>query len=294
MSTQSQDPQSPDPQSPDPQSQDPQTQRPRTSTKTAQRRARQERARAAREAERRAARRRKNLVVGGVVAAVIAVLVGIGVIVGVTSSGSDNRAVVAPRGAVMDGPAIARGATVVGNADAPVTVDLYEDFNCPVCGQFEKADGEALNALVKDGTAKIRYHMLSFIDDKNGGTYSHRAANAFAAAFQYGTPEQAQALHAALYANQPDESSAAGLSNERILELARSVGLTSPQFAAAVNNDEFGPWVKEVADLGSKAGVNGTPTIFVNERQVELKSLINQAGQLDPNILTQQVRAAAG
>jgi protein-disulfide isomerase len=264
-----------------------------SSTKTQQRRARQDKARAAREAERRAARRRKNLIVSGVVVLVVLVLVGIGIAVG-TSSSKKPTTVLRPKDAVTTGAPVAQGAVLVGKATAPVTLDLYEDFNCPICGQFEKADGASLTTMVNAGKVKIRYHMLSFIDDHNGGTYSHRSSAAFAAADTYAGSDKAFQLHAALYANQPDETSKAGLSNEKIVQLAQSVGITEPQFASSLNNGDFGGWVEQVADLGSKAGVNGTPTIYIKEQQVDTAQLANSSGQFDPAVLTQRIQAAAG
>lgn len=261
-------------------------------TKTAQRRARQEKARAAREAERRASLRKRRLVVGGVVAAVLVLAAVIGIVVGTSRSGGKGPLVL-PRDAVTTGSPVAQSGILIGQASAPVTLDLYEDFNCPICGEFEKADGPTVNNLIKDGKIKVRYHMLSFIDDHNGGTYSHRSSGAFAAADTYGTADQALALHAALYANQPDENSSAGLPNSKIIELASDAGVTSQQFVDAVTKNSFAPWVQRVADDGSKAGVTGTPTIYVNEKQVQLQSLANSSGQLDPSLLTKAIDGAA-
>ncbi len=264
-----------------------------SSTKTQQRRARQDKARAAREAERRAARRRQNLIVSGVVVLVVLVLVGIGIAIG-SSSSKKPTTVLRPRDAVTSGSPVAQGAVLIGKASAPVTLDLFEDFNCPICGQFEKANGASLATMVNDGKVKIRYHMLSFIDDHNGGTYSHRSSGAFAAADTYAGSDKAFQLHAALYANQPDETSKAGLSNEKIVQLAQSVGITEPQFETSVNNGDFNGWVAEVADLGSKAGVTGTPTLYINEQKVETAQLANSSGQFDPAVLAQKIQAAGG
>lgn len=263
----------------------------RTGTKTAQRRARQEKARAAREAERRAARRKQRLVVGGVVAAVLVLAAVIGIVVG-TSSSKSSGPVAIPRTAVTTGSPVARSGILIGSASAPVTLDLYEDFNCPICGQFEKAFGTTITDMVKSNKIAVRYHMLSFIDDHNGGTYSHRSSGAFAAADTYGTPDQALAFHSALYANQPDETSKAGLADSKIISLAGGAGITSPQFVDAVNKNAFASWVARVADDGSKAGVTGTPTIYINEKQVQLQDLANAQGQLDPTVLTQKIQAA--
>jgi protein-disulfide isomerase len=261
-------------------------------TKTQQRLLRQEKARAVREAERRATARRKRFVVGAIVAAVIVLMAGIGIAVGVSRSGKSGP-LVAPRDAVTTGSPVAQGGMLIGKATAPVTLDLYEDFTCPICGEFEKGDGATVSKLIADGRVKVRYHMLSFIDDNNGSTYSHRAANAFAAADTFAGADKALALHAALYANQPSETSSTGLPNTRILDLASTAGITSQPFTDAVDKNAYASWVSRAADDGSKAGVNGTPTIYVNEKKVDLTKLVNASKQFDPALLTAAVDTAA-
>jgi protein-disulfide isomerase len=261
-------------------------------TKTKQRLERQERARALREAERKAARRRRNLITSAVVVVVLLIAVGVGIGISASRSGHSGP-VTQPRDAVTTGSPVAVGGMVIGNASAPVTMDAYEDFTCPNCGNFEKGLGTTVTQLVKNGTLKVRYHMMSFIDDNNGGTYSHRAANAFAAADTYAGPDQALALHTVLYANQPSETSAAGLTDGKIIELASSVGITDQKFVDAVTKNSFQSWVNKVADDASKAGVNQTPTLYLNEKPLDIKSLIKGNGY-DPALLIQQVNAAKG
>jgi protein-disulfide isomerase len=247
-------------------------------SKTQARQSRQDRARAMREAEHNAGRRRRRQLValGSVVVIIVAVVVGIVV---QSSNGSGGGSGAVPTGAVTSGPSSAKGGMLIGQANAPVTMDAYEDFNCPICGELEKTVDTNLTALVNDGTLRVRYHMMSFIDDNNGGTYSHRAANAFAAANTYGTSAQALKLHVLLYQHQPNESSKAGLSDQQILSYAASVGLTSPQFVNAVKTMEFKNWVNTVADDASKAGVNGTPTLYLNGQHIDSSKLVDSTGQ---------------
>jgi len=247
-------------------------------SKTQTRQARQERARALREAEQSAARRRRRQFVALGVAVVVVIAVVVGIAVGSSKSGSGGP-VPLPTDAVTTGAKTAQGGMVIGKASAPVTLDAYEDFNCPICGEYEKTTGSTVSKLINDGTLKVRYHIMSFIDDNNGGTYSHRAANAFAAADTYGGQDKALALHALLYANQPDESSKAGLSDQQILSYAAQVGLTSPQFVNAVWTMEYKGWVSKVADDASKAGVNGTPTFYLNGKSIATSKLLDSTGQ---------------
>jgi protein-disulfide isomerase len=247
-------------------------------SKTQARQAREERARAMREAEQSSARRRRRQFVALGVAVVVVLAVVIGIAVGSSKSGS-NGPVALPPDAVTTGAKSAQGGMIIGKSTAPVTLDAYEDFTCPICGEFEKTTGSTVVKMINDGTLKVRYHLMSFIDDNNGGTYSHRAANAFAAADKYGGMDKALALHTILYAHQPSETSKAGLSDQQILSYAAQVGLTSPQFVNAVKTMEFKGWVSKVADDASKANVTGTPTFYLNGKTVNTQTLLDSTGQ---------------
>ena len=44
-------------------------------------------------------------------------------------------------------------------------VDVWEDFQCPICRQFETAERRAqIEALATDGKARVVYHTLTFLD----------------------------------------------------------------------------------------------------------------------------------
>jgi hypothetical protein len=43
-------------------------------------------------------------------------------------------------------------------------VDIWEDFQCPICQQFEGLNGQYISSLVKDKKATVRFHTLSFLE----------------------------------------------------------------------------------------------------------------------------------
>src|SRR4051812_31543527 len=108
-------------------------------------------------AQRRSEQRRRNLIVGGVAIAVIAVVVGIGI--AVQGTRDKTGPVVVPAG-IVDTYGIARG-----DASAPVTMDLYEDFQCPVCRAYEGYLGDTYTKNIDAGTLRIVYHPMAFLDD---------------------------------------------------------------------------------------------------------------------------------
>ena len=158
--------------------------------------------RAAEAAARARAQRRRRAVVGGVVAAVV-VLVAVVVTVVVQSSRTSTSAAAAVPANTADGGQV----VVVGSAAAPVTVDLYEDFQCPNCKALEDSTGSTIHDLVTAGTVQVHYHGMAFLDTSANDDYSTRALDAAAAVVDAAGPDAFQRFHDLLYANQPVEVS---------------------------------------------------------------------------------------
>ena len=46
----------------------------------------------------------------------------------------------------------------LGNPDAPVVVEAYEDFLCPHCGEWtETVESQLRDGYIKDGTVRLEY-----------------------------------------------------------------------------------------------------------------------------------------
>ena len=191
---------------------------------------------------------------------VVAVLVIAGLIGWGALAGQDGDAgrVTTPPTAVDEGTAFAFG-------DGPVRIDVYEDFMCPACREFESASGAALQQMITDHKATVQFHPIAILDRYSNGTeYSTRAAATAAAAAAGGRFRE---YHDTLYANQPAEGSD-GLDDAKLIELGRSVGLTDASFADAVNGRAYTGWATQVTETASARGVTGTPTVKVNGKQL--------------------------
>lgn len=155
----------------------------------------------------------------------------------------------------------AHGYGITYNADlkdVPV-IDIYEDFQCPVCAQFEAAQGDYIESLIADKKATVVYHTLSFL-----GPESIAAANAGACAADEG---KFLDFHKMLYVTQPKENSGAW-SNAALAASGPSAGITSQKFTTCVNKGKFADWVGNVASEGAKKNVNSTPTVFINGKEL--------------------------
>lgn len=216
------------------------------------------RARLAREMQLRqqaARRRRRRLITSAVVAALLLVasMIGYGVY-----AAQQPKHVKAPHAAT----AAQRTGLTVGKG--PVTVDLYVDFMCPICRQYEKQAAPVLDRYLEQGRITVVYHPLNILDDYSSTRYSTRAGAAAAAAADEG---KLVPYTEALYAAQPPEHSA-GLTDARLIEIGRSVGITSDAFARAVKGDKYEDWITYVTAKADERGIRGTPTVYVDGHQI--------------------------
>lgn len=253
-----------------------------------------EKARLIREAQIKKDKRNKVFIGWGIVGAVVAILVIVGLVVttniqqntpiadqgpvpasanvngGVTllantevkngGGGSVDLANVPAKPDTLPSPLVAPGAEA--EAGQPVKVVAYVDFICPVCKRFEDTYNDALTTLRNDGKISLEYRPLGFLDRQSSTNYSSRAANA-AACVADTSPEKYAEYVDLLFTNQPAEGSA-GLSDDKLKSMASDIGAN---IGSCVDDKKFRPYVKYSTTLAANTGITGTPTIFVDGKQ---------------------------
>ncbi|TQJ58303.1 protein-disulfide isomerase [Arthrobacter sp. SLBN-83] len=253
-----------------------------------------EKARLIREAQAKKDKRNKLLIGWGIVAAVVVILVVVGLVVagniqrnapiadkgptpananahgGVTLLANNQVAKTEPAtvdaASLGDAPKTPPAEVVAPGAEAeagkPVKVVLYVDFICPVCKNFETQYNDQLTSLRNDGKITVEYRPLGFLDSRSTTNYSSRAANA-AACVANTAPEKYADYFNALYAQQPAEGSA-GLSDNDLKKMASDMGV---DINSCVDDKTYRPFVKFTTKEASAIGVTGTPTVFVDGKQ---------------------------
>ena len=239
-----------------------------TQAKREARRARTERAKIAAEERRKAEKRKQQLTRAGLIAGVLVLLVG-GYFF-VSSLGSDKPDT-APAGASDD------YGLVLGEADAPKSVVIYEDFLCPFCGQLEKTVGDQLDAAVEAGEVQVEYRPLGFLERIDD--YSPESANAFAVVLDTSGPEVAKEFHDLLYADQPSESGPFP-DDDDLVALAVEAGAEEADVRPGIEDMAFQGWVDAANEAASQEGVNSTPSVFVNGELVEAQTLNDIAAEM--------------
>ncbi|WP_042430643.1 DsbA family protein [Streptacidiphilus anmyonensis] len=202
--------------------------------------------------------RRRKAMIGAAVVTVVALAAGIAVAATSGGKSAASGPLVIP--AKTTGP---NGTVIVyGNANAKHTLDVWEDFRCPICDKLEKADGPTIQQLADNGTYKIQYHMATFLDRNLGGTGSMDALEVAGAALNDGGVAKFKAFHDVLYANQPEETTDGFGNLNTLLDLAKKVpGLVTPTFTKDVQDRVYAPWAQKVTDAFNSSGVTGTPTL---------------------------------
>ena len=147
--------------------------------------------------------------------------------------------------------------TTLGESAAPVTVYLYEDFQCPICGQFSHDTfPELVNRNVRSGEVKIVSEPLAFI-----GSDSVEAARAALAAGEQNRYWQYSSL---LFENQGGENSGY-VTSDFLRDLAHDTpGLDVNKWDAELKGNSFTSELEAAQAKAQAAGVNATPTLVIS------------------------------
>ncbi|MFZ2503435.1 MAG: thioredoxin domain-containing protein [Nocardioides sp.] len=209
--------------------------------------------------QQRKERARQFAIIGGVAAVVLL----IGVLTWLAMSRDTTGGTVATNpGGTTD------YAVVVGDADAPTTVTIYEDMQCPVCAQFEAGVADQLAAAVDAGKVKVEYRIVSFLDRASTNEYSSRAANAAFAVSDQAGEKAFQAFHDLLFANQPAENGP-GHEDAQLIAYAVEAGADEASITPLIEDKAFEQYIVNATDQMSKNKVTGTPTVFIDGKRIE-------------------------
>ena len=227
-------------------------------------------------------------VIGAVVAVLVVVAVVVAVALGARGSGTATPGASASTASALPVGATGPGGGIVVNAGkakpgAP-TLDLYEDFQCPICGQLEKLFGAQIRSLAAAGDVKLVTHTMSFLDDNLHNDASLRAASAAACAADAG---RFGPYHDAVYAGQPAKEGQ-GYTDAQLEGFAKTAGITGSALSTwqqCVKSGQHTAYAKAVQTQSEKDGVFGTPTLKLNGTVLDLQ-------KLTPEYLTAQVKAA--
>jgi protein-disulfide isomerase len=160
-----------------------------------------------------------------------------------------------------------KGAAILGKSDAKVTIVEFSDFQCPFCKQFiDQTFDQIKKAYIDTGKVKIifRHFPLAFHANAQASAVAAECANTQGKFWQY---------HDLLFKN--GKADGAGLATADLKKYADTLGLNNGSFGFGKN--KFNQCLDDSATLSivqgdlkdaQAAGVTGTPTFYINGKQL--------------------------
>ena len=163
------------------------------------------------------------------------------------------------------------GAPSKGPGKAPVTIVKFEDFQCPFCKQAQATEAQLLSRY--DNKIKLVHRDFPISSIHPLAWKAHEAARC--------ANEQGKfwPYHDLLYTNAPK------LSVDDLKAYAKEAGLTMPAFEQCLTSEKYKTLVQKDVDEGTRLGVSGTPTFFINGRVLSgAQPLATFAGIVDEEL----------
>jgi protein-disulfide isomerase len=238
---------------------------------------RRRQARVAQQAALARAKRRRALIqlaiVGGVAVVVIAIIA-TAVVLGTRG----KNAAAAAGGPVATGTTTVDGASVpfaiggagdtangvrVGSTDAKVSMDLWVDYSCPHCQEFEATNNATITSLVASGKLAVTYHNIQIVTD-----YGTQAGSA-SACLAVHDPNAWPAFNAALYVNHTAATDSWTASDFTRFAASNGGGDATQK---CVTDGTYKSWITANTAASTKADVTGTPTMFIDGKKTDTLS----------------------
>ena len=141
-----------------------------------------------------------------------------------------------------------------GSEKAPVTIVKFEDYQCPFCKQVQPTFNELLSRY--NGKVRLVHKDLPL---ESLHPQARQAAEAARCAYEQG---QFWEYHDKLYGNSPKASA------DDLKSYAKEVDLNVDSFDRCFASGKYKAVVQQDLNEGVQLGLTGTPTIFINGREI--------------------------
>ncbi len=194
----------------------------------------------------------------------ILAVAGVALVVAAVLIGPSLRSSLAPVGEVVEIEPIERpfvDGRAMGVTDAPVLVEVWEDFQCPACKNFSEAvEPMIAETYIANGDVRYVYRHFPFIDGQSATKESQNSANASMCASEQ---ERFWDYHDMLFANWNGENRGS-FNDKRLIAFAETLGLDMEAFNECFDDNTYKAEIDADKNNGVQLGVTGTPSVFVN------------------------------
>jgi protein-disulfide isomerase len=172
----------------------------------------------------------------------------------------------------------------LGSATAPVTVEIWSDFQCPACRHLATdVEPAIISTLVVDGTARLVYRDAAFQGQRGNNPAYDESVEAAAGARCAADQGLFWQMHDWIFANWNGENEGA-FTRDRLRVIAQEAGVDAETYDSCVASGEHQAATRSETMDAIAAGVDSTPTLVINGRTVagvpsvsQLTQLINEA-----------------
>lgn len=160
----------------------------------------------------------------------------------------------------------AEGYWYKGNTDAPVTVTVFGDFQCPSCrAAHQQIESQLDRDYVETGKIRFVFHDFPLPMHPNAVPTAQAARAA-------GAQGQFWAMHDLLYARQEEWASDRNVT-KRLVGYAAELGLDQQAFKRALDDGQYAQVIAAATADGTKRGIKATPTYQVDGQVVDTGGL---------------------
>ncbi|HEV8336941.1 MAG TPA: thioredoxin domain-containing protein [Candidatus Polarisedimenticolia bacterium] len=175
------------------------------------------------------------------------------------------------------------GSPVRGPKSAKVTIVLFSDYQCPYCARVEPLLKQVLDAYPKQVKLVFKQYPLSFHQN------ARPAALASLAAMKQGKFWE---MHDKIFENQASMADAQG--KLRFSEFAKQIGLNVPLFEKTMKDPALEQIIAKDLRDGADAAVTGTPSLYLNGRKVNDRSLEGFKRMIDAELTGAKTASSGG
>ena len=168
-----------------------------------------------------------------------------------------------------------------GEGDKPDTVassapvlDIYFDYSCSHCAQFEGIHTQEINQLLSDKKITLALHPCKILHQE----WTSVVMNAMGLVLDE-APAQSLSFHNAafeIFSQAIQTKNQSNMTVEGLVAAATKVNVpkeVSGKFKAAVDSDKYGKWVTLGDEAFKARELEGTPTVFFKGEKVDLNKL---------------------
>jgi protein-disulfide isomerase len=157
----------------------------------------------------------------------------------------------------------------LGDPNAPVKVDVYEDFRCSMCLYYtQNFEPQIIQTYVDTGKVYYTFHSFIVIDGNDGTDASYRSANAALCASEQG---RFWDYHDTLFANQVTED-ASLFTDARLVSMAQNLNLDITAFNQCFQAKKYASDIQTDNSQARTLNLTGTPSIIVNGKLLQIKT----------------------